>query len=128
LSFAPGWTTAYTAYCISRFFLIYAICILFDFRDREEDKNQGIKSLVTYLSERHIMYLFFFSIVVFFVSTAALFFYDYPPAVVGILLFPGIITAFLYNYSHRHFSDAWYYFVLDGLMMLSSLFMLFISI
>src|SRR6185503_16161731 len=29
-------------FCIGQFFFIYAICILFDFRDREEDKAEGI--------------------------------------------------------------------------------------
>jgi 1,4-dihydroxy-2-naphthoate octaprenyltransferase len=123
-----GWSFAHTLYCVSCFFLVYAICILFDFRDREEDKRQSIKSLITYLSEKNVMRLFIISLIIFFVSTIALFMYDFTPTVVLILLLPGIITAVLYNYSRRHYSDTLYYFVLDGLMMLSSLVMLFISI
>jgi hypothetical protein len=30
-------------FCCSRFFLIYAICILFDYRDRDQDKQEGIR-------------------------------------------------------------------------------------
>lgn len=123
-----GWAPKYTIYCISRFFLIYAICILFDFRDREEDIRQGIKSLITYLSERNVMFLFIFSLVVFFITTTALRFYDFSLTVIFILLVPGFITGILYNYSRKHYSDTLYYFVLDGLMMLSSLVILFISI
>jgi 1,4-dihydroxy-2-naphthoate octaprenyltransferase len=123
-----GWSVAHTIYCISRFFLIYAICILFDFRDREEDKKQGIKSLITYLSEKNVMYLFIFSLVVFFVSTMLLLSYHISSTAVIVLLFPGLITAMLYDYSQTHYSDTLYYFVLDGLMMLSALVMLFIAI
>src|SRR5215213_4351717 len=38
-------------YVVNRFFFIYAICILFDYRDVGEDKAAGIKSLITQLSE-----------------------------------------------------------------------------
>jgi hypothetical protein len=33
-----SWRADFTIFVISRFFLIYAICILFDYRDREDDK------------------------------------------------------------------------------------------
>ncbi len=38
-----------------------------------------------------------------------------------LLLIPGIILAFLYPMARRNFSDYLYYFILDGLMMLSAL-------
>ena len=37
------------------------------------------------------------------------------------LLIPGAITAALYSYARKNFSDLLYYFVLDGLMALSAL-------
>jgi hypothetical protein len=40
------------------------------------------------------------------------------------LLVPGVIVLLLYNYAKRNFSDYLYYFILDGLMMLSALLML----
>jgi hypothetical protein len=36
------------------------------------------------------------------------------------LLIPGFILSLLYFYSKRNFSDYLYYFILDGLMMLSA--------
>lgn len=115
------WHGDFSLFIISRFFLIYAICILFDYRDRKDDKAKGIRSLVTYLSEKGIRNLFIFSIVVFAVSTIGLLYYHYSLLIVFFLLIPGIITASLYNYSRKNFSDLVYYFTLDGLMALSSL-------
>ncbi len=111
-------------FILSRFFLIYAICILFDLRDKEADKAAGIRSLVTYLTERGNLVLFMASILIFVASTVALLYYDYPVLSVIILLLPGIIAAGFYRYSRKHFSDMFYYLVLDGLMALSAFIML----
>jgi 1,4-dihydroxy-2-naphthoate octaprenyltransferase len=108
--------------------MIYAICILFDYRDREDDKAKGIRSLITYLSEKGIRSLFILSVLVFAISTTCLLFYQYSIFTVSILLLPGVITAALYNYARKNFSDMLYYFVLDGLLALSALLTLLIGI
>lgn len=118
------WTNVVTLFAISRFFLIYAICILFDYRDRLDDKAAGIRSLITYFNERGIRLIFAFSLLIFCVATVWMWWYGYSALAIGILLLPGIITACLYNYAIRHFSDMFYYLVLDGLMALSALIML----
>ena len=107
-------------FIVSRFFLIYAICILFDRRDREEDKAKGIRSLITYLDEQGIRKLFIASLLIFAIATISLWYYHYGVLIVFILLIPGIITAALYDYSWKKISDILYYFTLDGLMALSS--------
>src|SRR5436190_6724339 len=114
------WKNDAYLFITGRFFLIYAIFILFDRRDREEDKTKGIRSLITFLDERGIKSLFVFSLAVFAVSTAGLWFYQYNIITVVALLVPGIITALLYTYSWKNTSDILYYFTLDGLMALSS--------
>lgn len=118
------WNGGFILYAISRFFFIYAICILFDYRDRADDKSVGVRSLITYLSETGITLLFSFSILVFVATTLCLLFYDYDHLSLIMLLIPGIITALLYNYARRNFGDMFYYFYLDGLMALSALIML----
>lgn len=115
------WTTPFTLFVISRFFLIYAICILFDYRDREDDRSAGIKSLITYMSEKGIAYLFIFSLLVFGLSTLLLLPYGYEPLHIFFILLPGIITGALYTYSHKHYSDIFWYLVMDGLMAVSAL-------
>lgn len=115
------WQPSFTLFCISRFFLIYAICILFDYRDREHDITLGIRSLITWMNEKSIDRLFIFSIAIFFISTISLISQQQPIASIISILVPGIITALLYSYSKKHHSDLLYYFILDGLMALSAL-------
>jgi 4-hydroxybenzoate polyprenyltransferase len=119
------WQKDFSLFAASRFFLIYAICILFDYRDREYDKNVGIRSLITWLSDKSITWLFIFSLLLFTIFTCWLIQYGYSYSIISLLLIPGIITAGLYRYARRNFSDILYYFVLDGLMALSSLLTLF---
>ena len=123
-----AWGAEHSLFCASRFFLIYAICIIFDYRDRPSDKKEGIKSMITALSEQGINRLFFTSLALFALCTAALLRYGFRVPVVLALLLPGLITGLLYSYAKGSRSDYLYYFVLDGLMMFSALFTSFMSI
>lgn len=113
-------------FVVNRFFYIYAICILFDYRDVEEDKNAGIRSLITYLSEKGIDALFWGSIVVVLI-TSFLLLNSFSVAEMIALLIPVLILSLLYYPSKRNFSDYLYYFILDGLMMLSAPLLLLIK-
>lgn len=108
-------------FCIGQFFFIYAICILFDFRDREDDKADGIRSMITYFNEHGIDILFMISVVVFITLSLLLNQTGIPWINIAILLIPALLLISIYKYSKRNFSDYLYYFVLDGLMMLSGL-------
>lgn len=122
------WQANDILFCISRFFLIYSICIIFDYRDRENDKQEGIRSLITYLNNSGVKKLFNGSLLIFGISIFSLYFTGVTLPVTLLLLVPGVITLSLYNFATRNFSDYLYYFILDGLMMLSALFTAFISI
>ena len=106
---------------IGQFFFIYAICILFDFRDRENDKADGIRSMITYFSESGINVLFVISAAVFIVLCFLLRQTGIAWNNIMILLIPALLLIGLYNYAKRNLSDYLYYFVLDGMMMLSGL-------
>ena len=121
-------STAFMLFAAGRFFFIYSICILFDYRDREDDKANGIKSMITWFNERGITNLFTVSILVFIISTVLLLLYNYSVLQVIVLLLPGLLLVALYSVAKRNFSDYLYYFVLDGLMMLSALLMLVLHI
>ena len=123
-----GWQPEDVLFCISRFFLIYSICIIFDYRDRAHDREQGIKSLITYLSESGVHKLFYLSVFIFIAATSCLYITGLPLPVVALLLLPGIITLGVYRIAQQTFSDYLYYIVLDGLMMFSALFTSFILI
>ncbi|MGE5518644.1 MAG: hypothetical protein ACM3VS_01875 [Candidatus Dadabacteria bacterium] len=113
-------------FLVNRFFYIYAICIIFDFRDVEKDREAGIKSLITFLNEKGIDRLFWFSLAVFTITLVILLQWI-TPAEAFVLFFPGIIVALLYYPSKTNYSDYLYYFILDGLMMLSAPFLILIK-
>jgi 4-hydroxybenzoate polyprenyltransferase len=121
---SPEWKNEYTVFILSRFFFIYTICILFDYRDRADDKAAGIRSMITYLDEKGINILFAISFALFTIFTIYLLHFHYSILEVILLLIPGLIILAFYNYAKRNFSDDFYYFVLDGLMALSALLML----
>jgi len=116
------WTPKEFFFCLNRFFLVYIICILFDKRDREQDRKQGIRSMITHFSEKNVRRLFLGSMLLFLVTAAVLYPAGFSGWIILALLAPGIITASLYSVSENNYSDYLYYFVLDGLMMLSALF------
>ena len=122
------WRPSFLLFTAGRFFLTYGICVLFDYRDRQDDRAQGIRSLITLLNERAIDWLFTASVVLFFLSNIALSWYHYPAFYILLLLIPGALMAVLYRKAKRNFSDDLYYIVLDGLMMFSSLLMLIFRI
>jgi 4-hydroxybenzoate polyprenyltransferase len=115
-------------FSISRFGLIYAICILFDYRDREDDRREGIRSMITYFEEEGINILFTISILIFAGASLGLYGYNYSLAKSIILLLPGVLVACLYRYAKKNFSDYLYYLILDGMMMLSGLLMLILKV
>jgi len=106
-------------FCGSRFCLIYSICILFDFKDQEDDRRQGIQSLPTLFNEEQVRSLYYLSLVAFTVCTVA---FGMPLGLrtFSVLLLPGFIAATIYPYAIRSRSDLTYYVFLDGLMALSS--------
>jgi 4-hydroxybenzoate polyprenyltransferase len=122
-----SWNTEMWLFIISRYFMIYAVCILFDYRDREDDREAGVRSLVTFLTSRKIYILFFISIFIYAISTIALIFYGFPFYIVLVLLLPAILLLVLYRFATRHFSDFFYYVVLDGMMALPSIIGLIIN-
>jgi 4-hydroxybenzoate polyprenyltransferase len=116
--------TAFYLFVIHRFFYIYAICVLFDYRDRTDDKASGVKSLITYLGEKSITVIFMFSLLTGTIAAVLLNRYGYDWTNIFLLILPGLITLSLYSYARRNFSDILYYLVLDGLMALSAILML----
>ena len=113
------WQNEHYIFAINRFFLIYPICILFDYRDREEDRKEGIKSMITVFSEKGINTLFYSCIAIFIITTIALYLSGIQLLYCVALFIPGFIVGLVYHYSKKVTSDYYYYFFLDGLMMFS---------
>jgi 4-hydroxybenzoate polyprenyltransferase len=122
------WNAETVLFCSSKFFLIYSICILFDYRDRDYDKKEGIRSLITYFDEKEINLIFYVSVLLYAFFTVSLSLYRFSPVITALLLLPGFVLLLLYRTAKRNFSDYLYYVVLDGLMMFSALFTSFVGI
>lgn len=118
------WQMHYTLFILHRFFLVYAICILFDYRDREDDKAAGIRSLITFMSKKGIFILFITSLIISIVAAFLMTYYGYSLSNAIMLSLPVVITCSLYGLATSKFHDMLYYFILDGLMALSALLML----
>jgi 4-hydroxybenzoate polyprenyltransferase len=53
-----AWKYDMTLFVINRLFLIFPICVLFDYRDREEDRLEGIKNIATVITSRGLDIVF----------------------------------------------------------------------
>ena len=111
----------------NRFFLIYAICILFDLKDKEYDMQRGIKSIITILDEKKIELLFFICLILFFISSLVFYIFRDSGLIVLTLITPGSLLLFLFQRSKETKSDYWFSFVLDGVMMLSPVLYLLVT-
>jgi hypothetical protein len=109
---------AHLLFCVNRYYLIYTICILFDLRDREADRQEGIKTMVTQFELPMVNRLYWGSLATFFCTALGLLFH-FPIASVTALLLPGIVLAAWYRWFKHHTSDYVYYILLDGLMIFS---------
>ncbi len=107
-------------FTFSRFCILYAICILFDYRDRNYDIENGIRSLITWLSPKKVFQLFWFSLALSVFFTSLLFLGPISPLSFIILIIPVVLTGVLKNRSIQAPTDALYYFVLDGVMAVSA--------
>ena len=122
------WHPSFIIFTASRFFFIYACCLIFDYRDREDDRAHGIVSMITLLPEKGIDRLFYSSMILFFLTSMALHHYHYPVFYILLLLIPGVVVTAIYREAKRNFSDDLYYILLDGMVMFSSLLMLIFRI
>lgn len=124
LLYHDQWETGFTIYATGRYFLIYCICILFDYRDRETDRQSGVKSLITYLSETGIHRLFVFSWLACLAMTILLLKTGQNRLDIILLLLPAVLLLFVYQPAKKKPTDLVYLVVLDGLMALSGLLLL----
>ena len=124
ISSQPFTITAFF-FLLHRYFFLYALCVLFDIRDREDDIKQGIRSLITFFNDRGIAILFYLSAATS-IITANVFAYMNKFSLPGFLLsLPLLIAMVLFPFAKKSKNDYLYYFVLDGLMPLSFLFTCF---
>jgi 4-hydroxybenzoate polyprenyltransferase len=113
-------------YILYRFFLMFALCLLFDLRDSRSDRLLGIRNITTLYQPRVTKWVFWLSVglcSVFGTLLSAVFGYW----LVFVLLSPLVLLCVVYQKAQVQPSDWLYYGVLDGLLLFSPLTMIIIA-
>lgn len=126
----PTWM----AYAAGRFFLVYAICLLFDHRDVEQDLAEGLVTLPSRLNTAQLRLVFFTSLILSAISigypclrghncNAGMIAAQLAPVAILVLLFRPATARFSAkaNDTTQQSADFFYYGLLDFLMMLPAL-------
>lgn len=116
-----SWSSLCITFMLNRFFLIYAICTIFDLRDKNEDANSGIKNLITYFSVSQIRYIIYFYILCFTITIFLLYQLQVPNFQLFCMAWPAFFLLATLRKSLTSTSDYWFYGVVDGLMMASAI-------
>ncbi len=111
-----------------RFCFMLQLCLIFDLRDVAVDKTKGLHSLATDISPRAAGLLFYLLVVAFGVFTILLF--SFIPSLYLLLAFAMVQFAavILYRAPQLYRNYFFYFFLVDGLMILSALFTGLVSI
>jgi 4-hydroxybenzoate polyprenyltransferase len=112
-------STTIGLFTCNRFFLVYAICILFDKRDTEDDQIKGIKTIATMGNEKSIRWTYHLSLVISLLLAIVLGFNTYSATKMVYLSIPPVIGLTVYQKSTRS-KGLFYDLGLDGLMMLAA--------
>ncbi|MBS1495617.1 MAG: hypothetical protein JSU03_10905 [Bacteroidetes bacterium] len=105
----------------ARFFFMLLLCVIFDMRDMAIDKIHALHSLATDVSHRNLTII----INIIFLLYAAtgiwvrIYFKDNPQVIAFAIT--GIIVWIVYRFSFKKQGYFFYYFLVDGLMMVSAL-------
>ena len=111
-----------------RFLFILMLCILFDNRDVTIDKVHGLHSLATDLSPRTMQWLIYIVFSLLFILNFFLGKNGVSSSQVAALQLSALITLGVYYFSTKKQGYLFYYFIVDGMMVLITLFTTIASI
>jgi 4-hydroxybenzoate polyprenyltransferase len=104
----------------NRFFFMLLLCIIFDTRDISIDKINGLHSLATDVSRKKlkIILIIVFLLHIFIALLFCFYYANFAQAIA--FIFVGIVFWILYSQSLKNNNYVFYYFGVDGLMLLSA--------
>jgi hypothetical protein len=105
---------------LQRFSFMFILCIIFDARDLKTDILRSLGSLVTSVSRTSLQVITILSFVCYMSLSILLSLHLRHPSLAVAWGFTGLATWFLYRFSHRQQGYWFYYFGVDGLMLLSA--------
>ncbi|MCW5916318.1 MAG: hypothetical protein KIS82_03115 [Ferruginibacter sp.] len=106
---------------LTRFLFMLMLCIMFDSRDAQIDRIHSLKTLATDLNPTAIKILMFITFALYMLVGLVFrsVFNDIPQTIAFLVV--GVVTLLVYLGSQREKGYFYYYFVVDGLMLFSSL-------
>jgi hypothetical protein len=113
---------------INRFLFMLMLCIIFDKRDATIDKIRGLQSLATDMRPALINYIMGIVLVAYILATCMLGFYGVDLLNIAALFCMAGLTLWAYINSFKRTDYIFYYFIVDGLMFLSGLLTVLVSI
>lgn len=108
-------------FTLHRFVFVLQICYIFDLRDKKIDKVRGLHSLVTDIPPGIVNFVFYGFVAVFLLLTGFLHTCLDSTGYTFCFLFVQVFAFILYQLSQQQRSYLFYYFLVDGLLLLSPL-------
>jgi hypothetical protein len=105
----------------NRFLFMLMLCIIFDARDTDMDKIRGLQSLTTLLRPASIGLLMVVIFSLYIINGIIFNIYFNEPMQLIALLITGAVTAVVFFFSLKKQGYLFYYFLVDGLMLFSSI-------
>lgn len=105
---------------LARFFFMLLLCIIFDMRDISIDKMHGLHSLATDLSRKMLDLIVLMVFILYIAAGILVRYYFHDNAQVVSFIVTGLIVVLVYRFSLKPRQYIFYYFLVDGLMLISA--------
>ncbi len=115
---------AHAVYFAHKFFFLLTISIIFDYRYKTMDQAQGIRSLVTYMSNRNVERWLILTLLLFTIAGGSLAFFHFPFHSIMALLFPVLFIYPVFIKSKQTRDEIFYLLCVDGLLIIPALLLL----
>jgi 4-hydroxybenzoate polyprenyltransferase len=113
---------------VMRFLFMLMLCIIFDKRDAAIDKIRGLQSLATDMRPALLNFLIGIVLLAYVLTTCLLHYYGIDTLNIIMLIVMAAFTLWAYVSSFKRTDYIFYYFIVDGLMFLSGLLTVLVSI
>src|SRR5690606_22251064 len=114
-------TNSILALFAARFCFMLLLCSIFDHRDKHMDKNNALHSLATDLSDRSFRIIMQIVFILYLICGVWVRYHFDDDAQIVVILLTGIFVWWAYKKSLKKQGYVFYYFIIDGLMLLSAL-------
>ncbi|MEO7445791.1 MAG: UbiA family prenyltransferase [Ferruginibacter sp.] len=104
----------------ARFFFMLMLCLIFDMRDIHVDKLHALHSLATDLGRADLQRIMVISFLLYMLAGFSLRFIQEDNLQLVAHVFTGVITWVVYRLSRKKREYVFYYFLVDGLMLISA--------